>query len=256
MSSASHPSFPDGAVTLGGAAASFSAATISRELHSGDVMSRADFHRVYELAGPDIRAELIQGVVFVASPVGGWHASYHGVLATLLGTYHLRTAGTQMCCDATVLLAADNEVQPDLLLRILPECGGKSRLSSDGYLEGPPEFVVEVAHSSRSMDLNTKHRIYRDHGVAEYLVASISEGRLRWFDLRTDAELPLPDDGIIRVCSFPGLWIPSEAFFAIDGETLMNTLNAGLASPEHAAFVERLSAIRDKSSGQSPPALA
>ena len=47
-------------------------------------------------------------------------------------------------------------------------------------------------------------------------------------------------DGVYRSEVFPGLWFDPVAFFAEDMDALIATLERGLATPEHAAFVARL----------------
>jgi hypothetical protein len=55
-----------------------------------------------------------------------------------LGTYQAATPGVKLGDNATVRLDADNEVQPDALLRLEAALGGSSRISDDDYIEGAP----------------------------------------------------------------------------------------------------------------------
>ncbi len=213
------------------------------ELHNGDRMTREEFHRIYEQMPEDFVAELIGGIVYVASPLKRRHGTNHLPLGSLFFSYELNTPGVESGDNTTILLGDKGEPQPDLYLRILPEFGGQSRTTADDYVAGPPELLTEIAHSSQAIDLHAKRHDYRRYGVQEYVVLCLREQRLRWFDLRANQEL-LPDpDGIFRLRSFPGLWIHGEALLAKDTR-LMTTLAAGLASPEHAAFVQRLAAAR------------
>jgi Uma2 family endonuclease len=208
-------------------------------------MTRAEFHRIYERTPPGFKAELIGGIVYVASPLSRQHGAPHIRLGTVFGTYEFNTPGVEASDNTTVLLGEEGEPQPDLYLRILPEYGGQSRTSAEGYVEGPPELVAEVAHSSRSIDLHAKRHDYTRYGVLEYLVFSVREGRLRWFDLRAGRELEADADGVIRVHSFPGLWIDVEALLKKDRKVLA-VLEQGLAAPEHAAFVASLAAAHKR----------
>lgn len=81
-------------------------------------------------------------------------------------------------------LAGENEVQPDILLRLAQELGGKSYITDDDYLQGAPELIVEVAASSASYDMNKKKRIYARNGIREYIVAQAYKQRVDWFALR------------------------------------------------------------------------
>jgi Uma2 family endonuclease len=145
-------------------------------LESGDRLSRAEFWRRYD-AHPEIKvAELVEGSVYVGSPVR-WteHAEPRGCLVGWATTYCASTPGVRCGDNATVRLDNDNVVQPDVLLLVAPELGGRCQESQDGYLEGPPELVVEVAASSASYDLHQKLRVYQRSGIQEYLVAQAYE---------------------------------------------------------------------------------
>ena len=111
-----------------------------------------------------------------------------------------------------------NEPQPDVLLRLEPETDGRSRITSDDYVEGPPELIVEIAASSAAYDLRDKKIVYQRSGVLEYLIWQIYERRLDWFYLHEDEYEPLlPDaDGITRSRAFPGLHLDASALLAGD----------------------------------------
>ena len=122
------------------------------------------------------------------------------------------------------------------------EYGGRSEIGPDGYVEGAPELIVEVAASSASYDLHDKLRAYRRNGVQEYVVWRVLEGALDWLVLREERyERQEPDEGgVLRSEIFPGLWLNVEALLAGDMTAVLVTLQQGLASDEHAAFVARL----------------
>ena len=211
-----------------------------RELHTGDRMNREEFHRIYERTPEHFRAELIGGVVYVASPLRIRHGTNHLPLGSVFFAYESGTLGTQSGDDTTVLLGDEGEPQPDLYLRILPENGGQSRTTADDYVEGAPELIAEIAHSSRAIDLHGKRDDYSRYGVREYLVLCLRERQLRWFDLAANRELQPDADGVFRMRVFPGLWIDGAALVARDHRRLTATLEVGMATTEHAAFVARL----------------
>ena len=211
----------------------------AEELHNGDHLSRQEFHRLYEQTAEDFRAELIGGIVYVASPVGAQHAEFHPMLSAVFTAYAGNTPGVAVGDNGTVLLGEESEPQPDLYLRIVPECGGRSGIEGR-YVSGPPELVAEIAHSSRAIDLHRKRDDYRRYGVLEYLVLSLKDSRLRWFDLSADREVFCGPDGIARVRTFPGLWVNAAALMRKDYRLLMDTAQLGLSAPEHGDFVQRL----------------
>lgn len=214
-------------------------------LENGDHLTRAEFERRYH-SRPDLKkAELIEGVVYMPSPVHlESHARPHSKIMGLLFNYVAATPGTDAADNASVRLDAENEVQPDALLRIHESRGGQSRPSADDYLHGAPELIVEIAASSASYDLHEKLRVYRRNGVQEYVVQLALERETVWYRLnegRYDAVQP-DGDGVIRSQTFPGLWFHPERFWADDPAGLLAVLQRGLASPEHAAFVAALPA--------------
>lgn len=211
------------------------------ELHSGDRMTRKEFHSIYSRMPQNFRAELVEGIVYVASPLKRRHGKSHLLLGSVFAAYEGATAGVDASDNTTLLLGEEAEPQPDLYLRILPAFGGQSKTSADDYVEGAPELIAEVALSTRALDLHAKRRDYRRHGVIEYLVLAPREQKLFWIDLKADQDVAAPD-GIVRARTFPGLWIDPAALFRNDHGALMSTLQQGLASPEHAAFVQRLAA--------------
>ena len=136
-------------------------------LENGDRLPRREFERRYAAQPRIKKAELVAGVVHMAIPVGVMHAEAHALIQTVLLVYCGHTPSVIGADNATVRLSAYSEVQPDVLLRIDESAGGRVRVSADGYLEGVPELVVEVAASSASIDLHDKLRIYQSAGVRE-----------------------------------------------------------------------------------------
>jgi Uma2 family endonuclease len=212
-------------------------------LNAGDRLSRAEFERRYQ-AHPEInKAELIEGVVHMPTPVHfAQHSQPHVDIVGWLALYRSATPGVVGGDNSTVRLDYENVVQPDALLRLEPALGGHSHVTEDDYLAGPPELVVEIAASSASYDLHDKRRVYARNGVQEYLVAQAYEQRVDWFVLREGVyESLLPDDnGVLRSEVFPGLWLPVDALWAGDLALMLAVLQQGLASPEHAAYLASL----------------
>ncbi len=212
-------------------------------LESGDRLTRPEFERRYAAAPHIHKAELIEGIVYVASPLRfQQHAEPHSRLTTWLGTYVAFTPGTQSGIEPTVRLDLDNEPQPDIVLIVNEAAGGRARLTADGYLEGTPELVVEIAASSAAIDLGNKQQAYRRNGVSEYLVWQAFENELAWFQLIEGEYQRLEPDaqGVIRSVRFPGLWLAVDALLNNQMTQVLAVLQEGLQSAEHAAFIEQL----------------
>ena len=212
-------------------------------LENGDHLTRDEFERRYAAMPHLKKAELIEGVVYVPSPVRyRHHGAPHAHLISWLGQYAAGTPGVEVSDTSTVRLDLDNEPQPDALLLINPTCGGQARFSSDDYIEGSPELVAEVASSSVSYDLHAKLHVYRRNGVREYLVWRVLEQAIDWFVLRAGQyeRLPLDTNGWLRSEVFPGLWLDPGALVQGDLATVLAIVQQGLGSSEHATFVARL----------------
>ena len=219
-------------------------ARLPTELVNGDRLTQREFHALYERMPEHVRAELIAGVVYMASPMKRKHGKNTPPLSAVLLAYENATPGTEMGESMTCILDDENEPRPDICLRILPEHGGQSGDTDDGYISGAPELVCEISDSTRSLDMNAKKREYAAAGALEYLVLNLRDSRLHWFDLKANQELTADPDGIIRVRVFPGLWIDPAAVVARDLRALLATLDKGLASADHAAFVAELGAAK------------
>jgi Uma2 family endonuclease len=211
-------------------------------LENGDRLTRYEFERRYN-AMPHLRkAELIEGVVYMAAALRfRSHGQPHGSLITWLGNYKVATLGVELGVEPTIRLDLDNSPQPDAVLLIEEACGGQARLSEDDYIEGAPELVAEIAASSAAIDLGDKKRAYRRNGIKEYIVWQVFEQKLDWFYLQGGDYVSLvEEDGVIRSVTFPGLWLAVEDLLAGNMARVLTVLQEGLASPEHMAFVQQL----------------
>lgn len=215
-------------------------------LQAGDRLTRPEFERRFDATPGLKKAELIEGIVYMPPPVSDEHGSSHLQLATMLGLYGNSTPGVLGADNGSIRLDLDNMPQPDVFLRIDPTCGGQTRKSKDGYVEGAPELVAEIAVSSASYDLHAKLDVYRRNGVKEYVVWRTLDRELDYFSLYDGryVRLPLAADGVYRSNVFPGLWIAPAAVLARDWAAVQRILQQGLATPDHAAFAQRLQAAQ------------
>lgn len=204
-------------------------------LENGDLLSRVEFERRYT-AMPNLKkAELIEGIVYMGSPLHFIpHAEPHAHIMAWLGIYAAATPHVRVGDNPTVRLDIENEPQPDGLLIIDSQFGGQTIISDDGYIVGAPELVVEVSASSASIDLRDKKRVYCRNGVQEYIVWQVMSDRLDWFYLENGEYISLlPDENeVIQSRIFSGLWLQVPAILAGDMSTVITTLQTGLATHE------------------------
>jgi Uma2 family endonuclease len=216
--------------------------TIPR-LENGDKLNRIEFERRYQAMPNHLKAELIAGIVYMASPLRiKSHGKPHAYIMTWLGTYEAVTLGVEVADNTTVIIDDDNEPQPDALLRI--EKGGQSQITEDDYVEGAPELIVEIAASSVSYDLHQKLQVYLRHQVQEYLVWRVYDRQFDWFRLNNGEYMQLEPNTNGIICSqiFPGLWLDKAALLAGNLAKVLAVLQQGLATIEHQEFVKKMSA--------------
>lgn len=218
-------------------------------LENGDRLTRREFERRFDAMPHLKKAELIEGVVYLPSPVRvKSHGKPHGQIMAWIGAYCAATPEVDFADNATLRLDPDNEPQPDAMLWINEAAGGRARFSEDDYLEGSPELIVEIAASTASYDLHDKMKVYRRNGVQEYIVWRVYDRQIDWFYLEAEqyARLSPDTEGTLESRVFPGLRLEASALINGDLARVLAELQKGLASDIHIAFVERLSAATHK----------
>lgn len=215
-------------------------------LQSGDRLTRPEFERRYTAMPHIKKAELIEGTVYMASPLKFEpHAEPHGDLMGWLWTYKIATPGLRLGDNPTVRMDLDNEPQPDALLMIDPACGGSAYIGVDGYVEGSPELVAEVAASSAAIDSGKKKRSYRRNSLQEYIVWQVFDQKIDWYTLTSADYIALEaQDGVIKSVVFPGLWLDVAAMLAGDMPQVLAVLQQGITSEAHQNFVAQLASQR------------
>jgi Uma2 family endonuclease len=200
-------------------------------LQAGDRLTREEFERRWEMHPEIKKAELIDGLVFTEMTVSPRHGEPHSALMVWLGSYWATRSELQMLDNTTVRMPGEDDLQPDILLRCRE--GGTSRLVEDEAIEGPPEFVAEIAASSASYDMHLKKEAYRRGGVQEYLVWQVYEQRIDWWALEDSEYAAIePDaDGIVTSRLFAGLRLNVAALLAGDLSAVLASLTAG-SQPE------------------------
>lgn len=210
-------------------------------LEAGDRLDQPTFHARYEAMPSGFRAELIDGVVHVPSPVQLPHMRSQADVLYWVQTYGIATPVAEGYASGTVILDIKNEPEPDALLVLKTEFGGRTR-AVDNYLHGSPELAAEIASSTESHDLHRKKPVYERAGIQEYLVVAVRQQLVYWFRLQEGVYVPItPDDqGILKSVIFPGLWLDSAALLKGEMQRVVEVLRRGLESPEHKQWLAGL----------------
>jgi len=209
-------------------------------LTAGDHLSRDEFIQRWE-GHPELKlAELIGGTVYMSSPLSKEHANADTDVICWLRHYSAHTPGCEAGSNATWYMLKDAP-QPDAHLRVLEQCGGSSWVEGQ-FLHGAPELIAEICLSSSSYDLHQKLALYRAAGVKEYLAFLLHDREIRWHRLVGNdyQTMELPPDGVFRSLVFPGLWLDVKPLLDGNMAQVLETLQCGLDSSDHAEFIERL----------------
>lgn len=212
-------------------------------LENGDHLTREEFHRRYEAMSENVKAELIGGIVYMASPVRVKnYGEPHSLIMSCFGFYFLSTKGVKLLDNTTFIVNDNYEPQPNTVLRLGEEYGGKSWVNEQDYLEGAPELIVEIAASTVSYDLYEKLEIYERKGVQEYIVWRVLDRQIDWFGLENGKYQKLEPNrqGIIESKVFAGLRLNIKAMLTDDLQMVLRDLQKGLQSKKYKEFVGRL----------------
>ena len=196
-------------------------------LENGDHLSAVEFMRRYESMPSTRKIQLIEGIVFMPSPVRAKsHGAPDNVVQFWLASYAMNHPELEAYANTSILLDAENSLQPDAMLCTQPAEGARTHLDEKGYLCGSPELVCEITASSASVDLHAKYRAYRRAGVAEYLVWLTEEKRVRWFQLVDGDYLEAKErHGKLHSQIFPGLTLDVKALLKLDRKKVIAALS-------------------------------
>ena len=159
---------------------------------------------------PGTRAELIDGVVYMPSPVGSEHGLAHVPVIVWLDYYAEQTPGLQVLDNATTILGWRSEPQPDGCFGSCPNAAA-GHGTRTGSSHGAPELVAEVSKATRYVDLGPKLTEYERAGVLEYHCTLDRSDEIFWFVGTGRAGRVDRADGLYRSAVFPGLWLDPNA---------------------------------------------
>jgi len=219
-------------------------------LEAGDHLTRAEFERRYEAMPRVKKAELIEGVVHMPSPVR-WsnHGEKHASLVVWLGYYRAAVPGVRVADNASVGLDDENAVQPDVTMMLEGRHGGRATITPADYVEGSPELVAEVAASSASVD--THEKLAATGAMVSWNTSSGASSTASstgwpcgmanmWHYRRT------PREFVEASCS-PAFGLTRRRCCAATLARVLDVLRQGMASAEHAAFVVKQRLARGES---------
>ena len=158
---------------------------------------------------PGTFADLIDGEVFMHSPVSIPHADLLNFVDRLLGVYiDRRRLGSLYREVVAVRLDRRNVFLPDLAFYRAE----RRSVIRDNHLEGAPDLIVEVlSRRTANRDTGPKFAAYQRHGVTEYWVLD-PEALAHRFYRRTGDDLVEYAQGAAKIESraVPGFFVMRE----------------------------------------------
>lgn len=135
-----------------------------RRTHTGTTT----FAEFLELIPEDQKADLLDGVILVASPESSGHNDLLRWLAVIIDLFiEERRLGRLTINKVAYRMTDRTAPEPDLGFVAAPRV---DRIKS-GYVDGPPDLAVEiVSPDSVDRDYENKRRRYEEAGVREYWI--------------------------------------------------------------------------------------
>lgn len=169
----------------------------------------------YALVGDGRKADLIDGVIYMASPDSRVNDQIAGFLSTLVRGYsEARDLGGLVFGSRFAFrLSSIRAPEPDVAF----VSRSRVHLVHDVGMDGGPDVAVEiVSPDSRSRDYGEKKALYQDAGVAEYWIVDPMQQRAEFHVLRDGAYVlaPLEQNRIFRSQAVPGFWLDVDWLFA------------------------------------------
>jgi hypothetical protein len=109
-------------------------------LVAGERLDQPTFHERYEAMPPETRAELVNGMVYMPSPLSFDHGEEDINICGGLFHYKADTPGVHSPNNSTVKLDGKGEPQPDCQLFIPAELGGQVSIDARGHIPAPPNW--------------------------------------------------------------------------------------------------------------------
>lgn len=175
----------------------------ARKLRRG----HATFEEFCFLVRDDQKADLIDGVIYMASPENTEANDLYGFLFALMRMFaEERDLGRLYGSRVALRLGRRNGPEPDILLVKKEHLHRVKR----GHIAGPADLVMEiVSPDSVERDYETKREQYQRFGIPEYWIVDEELQKVTLLRLGEDKqyyEIP-PDNGVYRSAVLEGFWL-------------------------------------------------
>lgn len=160
------------------------------------------------IVGDGQKADLIDGVIYMASPDSKINNTLNGLLFTLISNY-IEAKGidgfvffSRYACRISEIRAPEPDVG-----YVRPENADRVH---ENEMEGGPDIVIEIiSRDSVQRDYGEKRDLYESAGVEEYWIVDPRQQRVQFLRLKNGRyELaPLEENRIFKSAVIPGFWL-------------------------------------------------
>lgn len=159
------------------------------------------------LVEEDEKADLLDGVIYMASPESTDDNSLEGWLHLLMGGFVAELDLGEVYISRVAFRITEKQgPEPDLGF----VAKKRRKIIHRGFVAGPPDIAVEiVSPDSVQRDYIEKRQIYEHAGVREYWIIDPAERRATFLRLTRGKfrEVVLEDGHIFRSAALSGLWL-------------------------------------------------
>jgi Uma2 family endonuclease len=153
-----------------------------------------------------MKADLINGVMIVATPASYTHERLFGFLMRLVGDYaEAKDLGVILGSRSLVEVGPREGYEPDLCF----VAQDRLDIINETSITGPPDLVVEIiSPSTRQSDAYAKKEGYARLGVPEYWLIDPDNRAVAFYRLTESGYVEGPvEDGVYHSLAVPGLWL-------------------------------------------------
>jgi len=153
-----------------------------------------------------MKADLINGVMLVATPASYTHERLFGFLMNLVSLYaEEKGLGVVLGSRSLVEVEPRSGYEPDLCF----VAQDRLDIIKETSITGPPDLVVEIiSPSTRRVDAYTKKEGYARLGAPEYWLIDPDNRAVAFYRLTDSGYVGDPvKDGVYHSLAMPGLWL-------------------------------------------------
>lgn len=171
--------------------------------HPSSLLTLEQFKR---LVNDGMKADLINGVMIVATPASYTHERLFGFLMNLVSFYaEARDLGVVLGSRSLVEVGPRSGYEPDLCFVAQAHLD----IIQEDSITGPPDLVVEIiSPSTRQHDAYAKKEGYARLGVSEYWLIDPDNRAVAFYHLTESGYVEGPvEEGVYHSIAVPGLWL-------------------------------------------------